>query len=127
MKLKTVLFITSFTPVIVFKIIARIGEATLTQAKVATAVGLILAGIQFFLSKKFLKHTTYLEKAFLGFLGVGTAWVFLTPARASSLFVDHSTALLYFLLFLTTLIPQLFGYDPFTYAIAKQMTPERVW
>jgi multimeric flavodoxin WrbA/putative sterol carrier protein len=127
LKLKTMLFITSFIPVIVFKVVARVGEATLTQAKVATAVGLILAGIQFILSKKFLKHTTYLEKAFLGFLGVGTAWVFLTPAQASSLFVDHSTALLYFLLFLTTLIPQLFGYDPFTYAIAKQMTPERVW
>jgi len=113
--------------VIVFKVVARVGEATLTQAKVATVVGLILAGIQFILSKKFLKHTTYLEKAFLGFLGVGTAWVFLTPSQASSLFVDHSTALLYFLLFLTTLIPQLFAYDPFTYAIAKQMTPERVW
>jgi multimeric flavodoxin WrbA/putative sterol carrier protein len=126
-KLKTILFITSFIPVIVFKVVARIGEATLTQAKVATAVGLILAGIQFILSKKYLKHTTYLERAFLGFLGVGTTWVFLTPAQASSLFVDHSTALLYFLLFLTTLIPQLFGYDPFTYAIAKQMVPETVW
>ena len=127
LKLKTMLFITSFIPVIVFKVVARVGEATLTQAKVATVVGLVLAGTQFLLSKKLLKHTTYLEKAFLGFLGVGTAWVFLPPAQASSLFVDHSTALLYFLLFLTTLIPQLFGYDPFTYAIAKQMTPERVW
>ncbi len=126
-KLKTILFITSFIPVIVFKVVARVGEATLTQAKVATGVGLILAGIQFILSKQFIKHTTYLEKAFLGFLGVGTAWVYLTPAQASSLFVDHSTALLYFLLFLTTLIPQLFGFDPFTYAIAKQMVPETVW
>jgi multimeric flavodoxin WrbA/putative sterol carrier protein len=126
-RLKVILFITSFFPVIVFKVVARVGKATLTQAKVATAVGLILAGMQFILSKKFLKHTTYLEKAFLGFLAAGAAWVYLTPAQASSLFVDHSTALLYFLLFLTTLIPQLFGYDPFTYAIAKQMTPERVW
>ena len=127
MKLNKVLFITSFIPVIVFKVVARVGEATLTQAKVATIVGLILAGIQFILSKRFIKHTTYLEKAFLGFLGVGTAWIYLTPAHVSSLFVDHSTALLYFVLFLTTLIPQLFGYDPFTYAIAKQMAPEGVW
>jgi len=129
MKLKpnTILFITSFIPVIVFKVVARVGEATLAQAKVATVVGLILAGIQFALSKRFIKHTSYLEKTFLGFLGIGTAWVYLTPPRFSSLFVDHSTALLYFALFLTTLIPQLFGYDPFTYTIAKQMAPERVW
>lgn len=127
MKLNKVLFITSFIPVIIFKVVARVGEATLTQAKVALIVGLILAGIQFILSKRFIKHTTYLEKAFLGFLGFGTAWVYFAPAHLSSLFVDHSTALLYFVLFLTTLIPQLFGYDPFTYAIAKQMAPERVW
>jgi len=113
--------------VIVFKVIARVGDATLAQAKVATVVGLILAGIQFALSKRFIKHTSYLEKTFLGFLGIGTAWVYLTPPGLSSLFVDHSTALLYFALFLTTLIPQLFGYDPFTYTIAKQMAPERVW
>ena len=112
---------------IVFKVIARVGDATLAQAKVATVVGLILAGIQFALSKRFIKHTSYLEKTFLGFLGIGTAWVYLTPPGLSSLFVDHSTALLYFALFLTTLIPQLFGYDPFTYTIAKQMAPERVW
>ncbi len=127
LKAKTILFITSFIPVIVFKLVARIGDATLAQAKVATVVGLILAGIQFALSKRFIKHTSYLEKTFLGFLGIGTAWVYLTPSRFSSLFVDHSTALLYFALFLTTLIPQLFGYDPFTYTIAKQMAPERVW
>jgi multimeric flavodoxin WrbA/putative sterol carrier protein len=127
LKLKTVLFITSFIPVIAFKVIARVGDATLAQAKVATVVGLILAGIQFALSKRFIKHTSYLEKTFLGFLGIGTAWVYLTPPGLSSLFVDHSTALLYFALFLTTLIPQLFGYDPFTYTIAKQMAPERVW
>jgi len=129
MKLKpnTILFITSFIPVIVFKVVSRVGEATLAQAKVATVVGLILAGIQFALSKRFIKHTSYLEKTFLGFLGIGTAWVYLTPPRFSSLFVDHSTMLLYFALFLTTLIPQLFGYDPFTYTIAKQMAPERVW
>jgi len=127
MKLNKVLFITSFIPVIVFKVVARVGDATLTQAKVAMVIGLILAGIQFILSRQLIKHTTYLEKAFLGFLGVGTAWIYLTPTDVSSLFVDHSTALLYFVLFLTTLIPQLFGYDPFTYAIAKQMAPERVW
>jgi multimeric flavodoxin WrbA/putative sterol carrier protein len=126
-KTKIILFITSFIPVITFKVIARVGEANLAQAKVATVVGLMLAGIQFILSKRFIKHTTYLEKTFLGFLGFGTAWVYLTPVHVSSLFVDHSTTLLYFALFLTTFIPQLFGYDPFTYAIAKQMTPETVW
>jgi multimeric flavodoxin WrbA/putative sterol carrier protein len=127
LKPNTILFITSFIPVIAFKVIARVGDATLAQAKVATVVGLILAGIQFALSKRFIKHTSYLEKTFLGFLGIGTAWVYLTPPGLSSLFVDHSTALLYFALFLTTLIPQLFGHDPFTYTIAKQMAPERVW
>ena len=105
----------------------RVGEATLFQAKVAAVVGFVLAAIQLILSKQFLKHTTYLERAFLGFLGVGTAWVYLAPAHASSLFVDHSTALLYLVLFLTTLVPQLFGYDPFTYAIAKRWYPETVW
>jgi multimeric flavodoxin WrbA/putative sterol carrier protein len=129
MKLKptTILFITSFIPVIVFKVVARMGEATLAQAKAATAVGLILAGIQYLLSKKVLKHNTYLEKAFLGFLAVGTGWVYLTPPQFSSLFVDHSTALLYLVLFFTTFLPQLLGYDPFTYAIAKQWYPPAVW
>jgi multimeric flavodoxin WrbA/putative sterol carrier protein len=127
LKLKTILFITSFIPVIVFKVIARVGDATLAQAKFATLVGLILAVVQFILSKKLINHTTYLEKAFLGFLGAGAAWVYLAPSHVSSIFVQNSTALLYFVLFLTTLIPQLFGYDPFTYAIAKQMTPETVW
>jgi multimeric flavodoxin WrbA/putative sterol carrier protein len=127
MKLKTILFITSFVPVIVFKVVARVGDATLSQAKVATLLGLILAGAQFILSRKVIKRANYLEKAFLGFLGFGTVWVYVAPVSVSSLFVDHSTTLLYFVLFLTTLIPQLFGYDPFTYAIAKQMTPERVW
>jgi len=127
MKLKTVLFITSFVPVIVFKVVARVDDATLGQAKAATVVGLILAGTQFILSKRFIKHTTYLEKTFLGFLGFGTAWVYLMPVPVSSLFVDHSTTFLYFALFLTTFIPQLFGYDPFTYAITKQMTSETVW
>lgn len=126
-KIKIVLFITSFIPVIVFKVVSRVGDATLAQVKIATLLGLILAGVQFILSKQFIKHTTYLEKAFLGFLGVGTAWVYLTPIHLSSLFVDHSTTLLYFVLFLTTFMPQLFGYDPFTYAVAKQMAPERVW
>jgi multimeric flavodoxin WrbA/putative sterol carrier protein len=126
-KTKIILFITSFIPVVAFKVIARVGDATIGQAKFATALGLILAVVQFILSKKLINHTTYLEKAFLGFLGVGTVWVYLTPPYVSSIFVENSTALLYFVLFLTTLIPQLFGYDPFTYTIAKQMTPERVW
>ena len=125
--LKTILFITSFIPVVVFKTIARTGEANLAQAKVAAALGFFLALLQYLLSRKHLKHTTYLEKAFLGFLGAALVWIFLTPPQASSLFVDNSTSLLYFVLFLTTLIPQLFGYDPFTYAIAKQRVPEAVW
>jgi hypothetical protein len=129
MKLKPepILLTTSFIPVIAFKVMARIGDATAAQAKLATIVGLILAVVQFILSKKLINHTTYLEKAFLGFLGVGTAWVYLAPPYASSIFVENSTALLYFVLFQTTLIPQLFGYDPFTYAIAKRMAPEPVW
>ncbi len=129
MKLKptTVLFMTSFIPVIVFKVVGRMGGATLEQAKAAIALGLILAGIQYFLSRKMLKHNTYLEKAFLGFLAVGTGWVYLTSHQFSSLFVDHSTALLYLVLFFTTFLPQLFGYDPFTYTIAKQWYPPTVW
>ena len=126
-KVKIILFITSFIPVITFKVIARVGDATAGQAKFATLLGLILAVVQFILSKKLINHTTYLEKAFLGFLGVGTVWVYWAPSHVSSIFVENSTALLYFVLFLTTLIPQLFGYDPFTFAIAKQMTPARVW
>jgi intracellular septation protein A len=58
MKLNKVLFITSFIPVIVFKVVARVGNATLTQAKVAMVIGLILAGIQFILSRQLIKHTT---------------------------------------------------------------------
>ena len=101
-KTKIILFITSFIPVIAFKVIARVGDATIGQAKLATALGLILAVVQFILSKKLISHTTYLEKAFLGFLCVGTVWVYLTPPYVSSIFVENSTALLYFVLFLTT-------------------------
>jgi putative sterol carrier protein len=89
--------------------------------------GLILAVGQFLLSRRILKHTTYLERAFLGFLGAGTAWIFLAPPETSSFFVHHSTSLLYLVLFLTTLLPQLSGYDPFTYAIAKMWSPKVVW
>ena len=39
-----ILFITSFFPVAVFKVIARIGEASLAQAKLAVTIGLLLAG-----------------------------------------------------------------------------------
>jgi len=127
LKLNTLLFITSFIPVITFKVAARVGEASLAQAKAATAIGLVLAGIQFILSKRFLNHTTYLERAFLGFLGAGAAWVYLLPSHLSFLFVQQSTTLLYLVLFLTTFVPQLLGYDPFTYAIAKQWVPETVW
>jgi putative sterol carrier protein len=127
MSLKTVLFITSFVPVAVFKIIARTGAANLAQAKVATAVGLVLAVVQLHLSRKINKHTTYLEWAFLGFLAAGTFWVYLLPVAVADLFVNNSTTILYFVLFLTTLLPQLFGFYPFTYAIARQWTPETVW
>ena len=41
--------------------------------------------------------------------------------------MDNSVALLYFTLFLMSSFPQLIGYDPFTYAIAKQWYPESVW
>jgi len=122
-----VFFVTSFFPVAIFKMLARLGEITPGRVKVAVVTGLILAIGQFFLSRRFLKYTTYLEKAFLGFLGAGTAWMFLTPPQTSYLFVYHSTSLLYLVLFLTTLLPQLFGYDPFTYSIAKAWTPEAVW
>jgi hypothetical protein len=91
LKPTTILFMTSFIPVIVFKVVSRMGDARLGQAKVAIAVSLILAGIQYiYISKKVLRHNTYLEKAFLGFLVVGTGWVYLTPPKFSSLFVDHS-------------------------------------
>ena len=122
-----ILFITSFLPVVVFKVVARVGEGTLGQAKMAVALGLALAGTQVFLSGRFLGHSTYLEKAFLGFLAAGTAWVFFAPPSGSLLFVENSTAFLYLTLFSVTLLPQVFGYDPFTYTIAKQWAPEAVW
>ncbi len=122
-----ILFVTSFFPVAIFKVLARVGEITPGRVKVAVVTGLILATGQSFLSRRFLKLTTYLERAFLGFLGAGTAWIFLTPPQTSSLFVHHSTSLLYLVLFLTTLLPQLFGYDPFTYTIAKLWSPKAVW
>ena len=125
--LSTILFITSFVPVAVFKIIARVGDADLAQAKAATVIGLVLAIIQFILARKYIKHTSYLERAFLGYLAAGAAWVYLTPDNISYVFVDNSVAILYFVLFLTTLIPQLLGYDPFTYTFAKQWHPETVW
>jgi putative sterol carrier protein len=99
----------------------------LGQAKLAAAIGLVLAGTQVVLSGKLLGHSTYLEKAFLGFLAAGTVWVFFTPPSVSLHFVENSTAFLYLTLFSVTLLPQVFGYDPFTYTIAKQWAPEAVW
>jgi putative sterol carrier protein len=122
-----VLFITSFFPVAVFKTIARVGQATWGQAKVAVLIGFFLALIQYVVARRILKTNTYLEKAFLGFLLVGTAWVYLLPAKPAHLFVDHSVSILYFTLFLMTFLPQLFGYDPFTYAMAKLWYPPSVW
>jgi putative sterol carrier protein len=126
-KLSTILFITSFIPVAVFKIIARIGDAGLAQAKVATVIGLVLSIIQFILANKYIQHTSYLERAFLGYLAAGAAWLYLTPNSISYVFVDYSVAILYFVIFLTTLIPQFLGYESFTYTIAKQWQPEIVW
>lgn len=126
-KLDKLLFITSFIPVASFKIIARVGEATWGQAKVAVVIGFILAVIQYLGARKILRYNTYLEKAFLGFLLAGTIWVYALPANLAHIFVDHSVAILYFTLFLMTLLPQLMGYEPFTYAVAKQWYPETVW
>ena len=126
-KVEKVLFVTSFLPVAAFKIIARVGEATWGQAKVAVLIGFVLAVLQYVGARKILKYNTYLEKAFLGFLLAGTVWVYFLPANLAHLFVDNSVALLYFTLFMMTLLPQLCGYDSFTYAIAKQWYPESVW
>ena len=125
--LDKVLFVTSFIPVATFKTIARVGQATWEQAKAAVLIGFILALIQYVAARRVLKTNTYLEKAFLGFLLVGTFWVFLLPSRPAHLFVDHSVSILYFTLFLMTFLPQLFGYDPFTYAMAKLWSPPSVW
>ncbi len=126
-KPEKILFVTSFVPVAAFKIIARLGEATWGQAKVAVVVGFVLAVIQYFSARRILRYNTYLEKAFLWFLLAGTAWVYFLPANLAHLFVDHSVALLYFTLFMMTLLPQVLGYEPFTYAIAKQWYPESTW
>jgi multimeric flavodoxin WrbA/putative sterol carrier protein len=126
LKAHTLLMITSFVPVIAFKVIARTGAADLRHARGAAVIGLMLAAVQYVLSRMLMKRTTYLERAFLAFLAVAAIWVYIMPARAG-LFVTHSTTLLYALLFLTTLLPQAFGFDPFTYAIAKQWYPETVW
>jgi putative sterol carrier protein len=127
MKLNIIFFATSFIPVIVFKSIARVGTANLAQARLATVIGLTLAVIHFALSKRYVKHISYLDWAFLGYLALGTAWVYLAPTEISSFFVDNSIAILYFVLVLTALIPQFFGYAPFTYAAAKRIMPEHTW
>lgn len=126
-KLERVLFVTSFFPVAAFKSIARLGDATWGQAKVAVVIGFLLALVQYVSARKILKYNTYLEKAFLGFLLAGTVWVYGMPENIAHFFVDHSVALLYFTLFLMSSIPQLLGYEPFTYAVAKQWYPESVW
>lgn len=126
-KAEKVLFVTSFIPVATFKIIARVGDATWGQAKVAVVVGFILAAVQYISARKILKYNTYLEVAFLVFLLAGTIWVYALPENLAHFFVDNSVALLYLTLFLMTLLPQVFGYDPFTYAVAKQWYPESVW
>jgi putative sterol carrier protein len=122
-----ILFVTSFLPVAAFKTIARVGPATWGQARAAVLIGSILALIQYVTARRVLKINTYLERAFLGFLFVGTFWVYLLPAKPAHLFVDHSVSILYLTLFLMTFLPQLFGYDPFTYAMAKLWYPPPVW
>jgi len=126
-KAERILFVTSFFPVAAFKIIARVGEATWGQARVAVVVGFILALVQYLGARRILKYNTYLEVAFLVFLLAGTVWVYALPENLARIFVDDSVALLYFTLFLMTLLPQIFGYDPFTYAVAKKWYPESVW
>jgi multimeric flavodoxin WrbA/putative sterol carrier protein len=126
-RINAVLFVTSFIPVVVFKIVSRGGAGTVDQVKLAVLLGLILAAVQFGLSLRFLKHTTYLERAFLGFLGFGIAWAFLAPPDAARLFALYSTFLLYVTLFFVTLLPQLLEYEPFTYTIARQWYHETVW
>ena len=126
-KLDKVLFVTSFFPVAAFKSIARLGDATWGQAKIAVIVGFLLAVVQYVSARKILKYNTYLEKAFLGFLLVGTVWVYALPENLAHIFVDNSVAFLYFTLFLMSLLPQLIGYEPFTYTVAKQWYPESVW
>jgi putative sterol carrier protein len=126
-KLDKVLFVTSFIPVAAFKCIARLGDATWGQAKIAVIVGFLLAVVQYVSARKILKYNTYLEKAFLGFLLVGTVWVYALPENLAHIFVDNSVAFLYFTLFLMSLLPQLIGYEPFTYTVAKQWYPESVW
>ncbi len=126
-KLEKVLFVTSFFPVAAFKSIARLGEATWGQAKIAVVIGLVLAVVQYVSARKILKYNTYLEKAFLGFLLAGTIWVYGLPENLAHFFVNNSVALLYCTLFLMSFLPQLIGYEPFTYAIAKQWYPESVW
>ena len=126
-KITIILFVTSFIPVTVFKTVSRGGAGTVTQARWAVLLGFFLAVIQYALSRRFLKHTSYLEKGFLLFLALGSGWVFLTQPDWSLLFTRYSTFLLYTLLFLLTVLPQLFGYEPFTFNIAKQWYPESVW
>ena len=126
-KPEKVLFVTSFIPVACFKAIARLGDATWGQAKAAVVIGFALAVVQYLGARKILKYNTYLEKAFLGFLLVGTVWVYLLPENWAHIFVEYSVALLYFTLFLMSLVPQAFGYEPFTYAVARQWYPESVW
>ncbi len=123
----TILMATSFLPIMLFKIISRTGAATLERTRVAAAIGLACAIVQYLLSKKLTHQATYLERAFLLFLAAGTLWVIFMPEAPAVLFAVHSTTLLYVVLCLTTLLPQSLGYDPFTYAIAKQWYPESVW
>ena len=125
-KIKLALFITSFIPVTVFKILSRGGAGSLDESKLAILMGFILASVQIGFSRLHFKHTTYLERAFWGFLVIGLAWIFLSPPDKALWFARYSTFLLYTTLFLVTLLPQLFGYEPFTFSVAKQWYPESV-
>ncbi len=126
-KPEKVLFVTSFIPVAAFKTIARVGDATWGQARIAVVIGFVLAVVQYLGARKILKYNTYLEKACLGFLLAGTVWVYVFPKDVAAIFVNQSVALLYLTLFVMSSFPQLIGYDPFTYAVARQWYPSTVW
>jgi hypothetical protein len=114
-----ILLASSFISIIVFKAISRFGAADLIQAKTATAAALILAIAQLLLSKKFVRRANYLEKFLLGYFIIGAVWIFMLPVSVAYFFVDYSIVILYFVLFLMMIVPQLIGYDSFINSIAK--------
>ena len=74
-----------------------------------------------------LKPTPIWKRPFLVSFWSGRFGSIYFRPKPAHLFVDHSVSILYFTLFLMTFLPQLFGYDPFTYAMAKLWSPPSVW